>query len=673
MGSDGKKALILFLAELFLFMLLISAGITGSSFGWLKSYPGVCDIMELEGERKLAGVYRGIRSDEFLHHGTPAALAQYHAPGEKFPVLNSSIGITPRNLMVYHDTGIPVWHIATLARPAVWGFFLMDLRRALAFYWFFPLFFALWGVHFLLNTLFPDQKFLNGFFSLCLVLSPVCAAWSFWPAGNMAGLCWAAGFFLRLFRTQGWYRRTLFSFLALWCALCSVMTLYIPRIYPVFCLLAVVVFAYLYEEKLYGKFKECSLVIPLSLAVLLGGVFCIYFLWDCREAIAILMNTEYPGKRRLNGGSMGVWSLVQGYLAPLTVYKIDYANQCELTGPLPLIFPMLPLLYKFCKEQRRHLLFCGLCFFILWTYFYQIAGFPSILAMASGWNRCNPQRCDLALALAQILLLGLLFSRMKSWNIQNPFRWILGSGGICVLLLWMAPEAFWRGLNNVYPLWYIILILCGIAGWTFAVFYGLLKRTPYFIGVFCAGSILPGLIFNPVCVAPCKVKNKLAEPGSGIRKNDSILFLGEKNFCAVAAWASGNKVFNGFFLYPDPAMRKKLFENDPGAFNTISNYDMIADHETGHENNSPVLRRTYPVEGTGSDHIRFLLPCRNFDYSFFGVQIVAALHEERDCLQKNPSLILFKSGKDLDFYRVRGSASGNGKAEGLFQKESGHQ
>ena len=113
------------------FLLLTASGITGSSLGWIKSYPGMSGVVQLEGERKIAGIYRGVRGDEFLAHAIPSALMQYQTNGA-FPKINTKVGLSGRNMLVLHDTGAAVYHPAILARPAVWGFFFLDLRRSLA-------------------------------------------------------------------------------------------------------------------------------------------------------------------------------------------------------------------------------------------------------------------------------------------------------------------------------------------------------------------------------------------------------------------------------------------------------------------------------------------------------------------------------------------------------------
>lgn len=56
-------------------------------------------------------------------------------------------------MLVVGMTGVPVAHISAVAKPATWGFFLFDLRQALAWYWWFPFFWL------------PDRSVV-GFFAL---------------------------------------------------------------------------------------------------------------------------------------------------------------------------------------------------------------------------------------------------------------------------------------------------------------------------------------------------------------------------------------------------------------------------------------------------------------------------------------------------------------------------
>lgn len=68
---------------------------------------------------------------------------------KKFPVINSNVGIDGNNMLIIGMTGVPVSHVSSLAKPATWGFWILDMRSALAWHWwlpFFGCFLALWAL-----------------------------------------------------------------------------------------------------------------------------------------------------------------------------------------------------------------------------------------------------------------------------------------------------------------------------------------------------------------------------------------------------------------------------------------------------------------------------------------------------------------------------------------------
>ena len=652
--SEKKRTCWLFGFTAAVFLLLVGIGFTGSSLGWLKTYPGVSDVMELQGERKLAGIYRGIRCDEFLNHGTPNALAQYHAK-PRFPRLNPNLGMTPRDFTVYHDTGIPVDHYVTLARPAVWGFYLFDLRRALAWYWWFPVFAGFFGIWFLLNTLFSGDTFRNWLLSLSLAASPLCAAWSFWQLGNLAGLCFAAASLIHLVQCRSDAVRWGWAFLAVWCGLCSVMTLYMPRIFPAGCLLALVVPAHLAENKLLGRLKSWSVWLPAAVAGIAGILFLLGWLHGASEAVRALLETAYPGRRRMSGGTMELWTLIQGWLAPLTIYKVEYRNQCELQGPLSLLFPLAAVWAARFRELKKSPVVWAVGLFTVWTCCYQLIGFPDWLAALTFWNRCNPPRCALALSLAQILFLALIFDRFPEGflpgdRIRRQAAVLTGGCVLlfAVLLLYPGIRPLLQGLRAVYSPAYLWGWLAFILLFFGAVSALLLMRSRWFLPAFVLGNVLPAVCFNPVCIAPVKVVNKLerlADRTPGLKYGGRFLFLGEKDFVAVAAFAAGARVLNGYYLYPDRALHHLLFRNeaDPQRSFRLSNYDLV-----------PVRGAAGPMKIRNDDweHIMICLDAEKFDFRTLPADFAAALQTERPYLDRNPSLKRTGSGTELDFYRI---------------------
>jgi hypothetical protein len=136
---SGKKIALLTIVTVF--VSFVAAGTTGSSIGLgLTSSPFTNNEVV-----PLIGKDRQIRSDEWVVI-TPFAIGQVnHEP--PFPVLNENIGPEGQNMLVVGMTGVPILHWSAIAKPATWGFFALDLPRALAWYWWFPLFsclLALW-------------------------------------------------------------------------------------------------------------------------------------------------------------------------------------------------------------------------------------------------------------------------------------------------------------------------------------------------------------------------------------------------------------------------------------------------------------------------------------------------------------------------------------------------
>src|SRR6185503_12395317 len=137
-----------------LFFFLVLLGIHGSSTGvmatwWASEKPYSGSLLNLPPQVKdglpridtnglqnfLMGTPKIIRWDDAAVY-TPYALSQLsHNP--RFPVVNTNICNGQNMLLVPHT---PVWHIATLARPATWGYFFLGAQRGLAWQWWFQIF-----------------------------------------------------------------------------------------------------------------------------------------------------------------------------------------------------------------------------------------------------------------------------------------------------------------------------------------------------------------------------------------------------------------------------------------------------------------------------------------------------------------------------------------------------
>ena len=633
-----------------IFTVLVAFGVTGSSLGFYKQLPGCEELISFRGERKLFGVYRGVRGDEFIAHGTSTAMQQYHH-SPAFPRINRNCGVEGRCYLTLHDNGAPVKHFSMLGRPSVWGFFFLDLRRALSWYWFLPLFLGIWGCKFFLDKLFPGQEKINTVLSLTLALSAYAGAWSFWPVNNVYGIFIAGGVVIEIFRSTQRRNKFLLAVFAAWMLYCSFMSLYMPRVIPALYFAAAIVLGYCHLNKLWKKLIQAENLLPLLLIVVLFGILALLWYIDASLEIERVLTSVYPGVRRHPGGTMPWWLFHAGYFSMLTIYKTDFMNQSELQG----FFNILPLFLIWFILNYRKVKYGAMwktCFiFAAAVVIYQVAGFPQWLADITFMSKCIPERCSWVLNILQLFMLALYWHENRSAEFTSSAtlrRWIIPAmmlyGGITIAIV---PSEFFDGIRAYLP-GYVVW------GWAAAVILilGLLgklmfEKPLFFILVYSAVNILPGVIFNPVCIAPEKIENRFTTPAEveNMPYKGRLLLATDNNFLAVAYSLCGGRVFNGYFMYYDAEIDELLFKDqtDRSNFHRMNHLDICLS-----DGDSAVITASSPY----SDRIQVILNGQKYDFSKLPVDVVGTYNENRAKLERNPSLEFWKSGKNLCFFKV---------------------
>lgn len=633
-----------------IFLLLFCVGITGSSLGWYKQYPGTQGIMELQGERKLFGVYRGIRGDEFIAHGTPNAIAQFYAHPQ-FPQINRNLGITGRNLLLLHDSGAPVKHPAILGRPTTWGFWTGDLRRALSWHWLFPIFFAGWSMFLLCRALWEKVHFgWHIFLSLAAIAAPYPAAWSFWPAGYAGGLLLATALTVALLRRKISAQAALpTGIIAGWGTAVSAMYLYFPGIWPIALLMLFVTAGTAWQERKFLPQLKTPLLWFLPGLLLTGGLLLCCWYLAVQDVIPLVANAVYPGLRRNPGGEMEWWMAMRGFLAPLTIYKLDFSNQSEMQNAQLLFLPLIILMFR-VQELRRDRIFLLTSIFLSVILFYQYIGFPGWLATATGFDRCTGTRCGMALHLAQLLLFGAML-RYPERVILPRWQAVIATGVITVsggLLLFTAPAELWQGLRPWHPAWRLAVILAGITLAHAGVCYALFRRWKTGILFWGVTNIIPALLFNPVCLAPVSVQNRLpghCKTSPTTIGRGRILFATGNDFLAVTAYLAGNRVLNGYFMYMDSGIQEKLLANTPHPeqFHRMNHLDAALER---------MDHTDFRAEVTHPERIKLTFDPVKYDFRKLPADFLGAPEDQRDLLQKNRSVKLISSADRIDYWQI---------------------
>ena len=644
-GASGWRALSAkhaLLGLLALFAALVGAGVTGSSVQMYLDQPGFIesDAHLLFGENRL------IRADEWLVVTRMAIGQQNHQPPR--PVVNKNLGADGQNMLVVGMTGVPVAHVSAFAKPATWGFFAFDLRRALAWYWWLPPFgclIALWGV---MAVLVPRRWGLGLATAAVFTSSGYVIAWSNWPAYAVLFPAAAFWLFFQLPRTVGGWR------LAAWAigfglALTGfVLVLYPPWQITLGYLFGLMTVAVLVRDRSWTQFT------PQRLAALGGAVAVFAFVcgswWlDARPAIDAMQATLYPGQRTtIAGGGMYLFMSFRGFLNAHTLYFNDGALNASESSSFFYFFPVAAVAVLVSAAMRRirpNVVDVALLLFCVAALWFQLIGFGAKLAELSLWGRVVPVRVDLSLGLASVLWCSLRLGAVEEDNSLQLRRSII----VAIAFLWAAvvtvlsmrsPEVAVGPL----PHWLWVALPLGV----FALSWALLARnTKAFLGGLLAVNVLTTFAFNPIVRAPTFVRATPALIEQVGQQRSPTLVVGYLTG-ASALLAAGLPTVNGVFYYPPLALWNAL---DPRhAFESVWNrYQHLVFEPIAADAINAAA--TYRLEQKGNDAVRVAFDPDRFDFGLAKAGLVFA-PADLD-LSRNPSLkaLLRQGGQAL--YRVQ--------------------
>ena len=649
------KPPVIFGFALFLsFWVLLGLGLTGTSFRLgLEQTPFVqSDLTNVWGKDQ------SIRSDEWVVF-TPLSIAQYnHHP--KFPVVNTNLGEEGQNMLVVGMTGVPIAHISLIAKPATWGFFLFDLKRALSWYWYFPIFaclFALWGV---VALLLPGQWRSSFLIALWFSVSPYVAAWSNWPAYAVFFPSLAFISAVAILRSHNKY-----LLLALGGILGVALAGFVLVLYPPwqvslgYVFLALVV-GIVVRDKLYRNFNKIRLA-SFGIAIIVAGLILWEWWSDAQLAIKVMMATVYPGQRiSFPGGNVTLPLLLRGFTNLVTLYKVDgaYSNQSEIASFYYMLLP-LALLFVFRVYQKAiGAVEIALAVSISFILYFALVGIPVEIAQLSLWGRVPPNRADIALGLSNIILCGiLLLSSPKLISNKIPIKTL----AFVVALIWAAVA-----LNSISHLHMSILsgfspgLLVGlffvvvVAGYWLAL--GKFREFIYLNLALSVATIWP---FNPINIAPHSVAAPSFIIGLNEKKSDHIasqrILVLEAVVPSMFLLASGFPVANGVFYYPQSSLWERL-DKDHTKTNTYNRYQHLAFLGGVVENMD-----NYRIEPPGPvlDQVRVVLDLERFDFRKTGARFIAAPQHEESALMKNAVLTFMKNEQGWSWFQIRGGLNVN--------------
>lgn len=643
------------------FTLLVGAGITGSSVGLLLQSPHGASILDSKGSNERLFSLRPIRGDEW---GVlmPNVLAQiHHEP--KFPVVNTNIGLNGQNMGVIGMTGVPIYQLAALARPATWGYFFLPLRQAMSWQWQLPFWGGLLSVWLMLNLIRKNQRGLNFGLALSFCVAPYAAAWSNWPL--YATMFPAIAFVVacRLLTVASVWKAVLLGLALGWAVSGWFLVLYPTWVIVIGSILLLAGIGWCVDQRAqlrWSMAQWAGCAASLCVVVVIVGSWWL----DTHEAVALMQATEYPGKRgAMPGGDLQWWWHLRGYTNVETVLSMPGPKTDPSSASSFFLLPLLLIAFflrNFRSSAQRSWMIVAAAAFVFIYWIYCFIGFPVWLAKYSLWGNMPTVRMDVGIGLAGIMAMAMMAGgyvldgeqetkRLKvigNWAIPGAVA--LASAILIAMAMSYTPRNIMPGGSIVYTV--------AMAGSGAVICWWMLRgRVAEGVWLLTIVHLLTTFAFNPFSKAPRDIE--LAQGnlsyvtnGQQPEKRLRTLLLNGDGIGALTLAAAGVPIANGVFYYPHERFWEEMgLPSDK--WSVVNRYQHLGFYVDSDVQESD----GYYVFSPTIDQVHVHIHPLNFNFAKSGADRVAVLAQHAQGLRKNPSLNWLGEFRGLNWFAVNNS------------------
>jgi hypothetical protein len=552
------KVLILLFIIFTAFILSVSFKLNGSSAPVWGRY-----ITQSNAEGSSFGLLLGhpkrARSDEWGEE-TPWILSQaVHG----YNVRNDNVGYGESTLLA----NLPVKHYTTLFRPQFYGFFIFhDVDLAFSFIWNYKVFGLFLSVFFLLMLLNENDFWLSVFGAAWLYFSSF-VQWLFSLTQAMPEMITAfCVIFIAVNYLMFSFKKANIIFSAVILVAYSInftMIFYPPFQLPLAYLLVFLIVGYVLRKRQNGELFDSGhfgLKAFMAAGVLLSLiVFACAFFFETRDTMMNMLNTAYPGVRRVFGGGLSVRTFFSGFYNSMfsegDFPRISRHGVCEASNFI-LLFPFILVFYfkeNFLKKSDPVMI--SLMLYLLFLSAWILFGLPSFLAGKILLTLVTSNRAFIGIGIASIILTTMFL------KIPGRGAWADPSRRYILFLIFFLLMLF-HGilLNRVDPFYNTGRILF-ISTWFAAALLFLYYRKRLLFALFVLVLLFPNVLINPIVSGlsvfrafPIIQYVKMIDKG----EHNKWLVYGNPVMLPDYFKAAGLDVFNGFCFAPGPDKMRSL-------------------------------------------------------------------------------------------------------------------
>lgn len=497
-------------------------------------------------ENILIGKAQGIRSDEWLV-STPFIYSQIR---HNFPHNNLNVGVENSPLIVHYN--LPTHHFISLFKPQNFGFFFLDDERGFSFAWNYKVYGLLFST-FLLLMVFMQSNFLLSLLGSFLVyLSSFNQWWFSIPLPDIIiAFNMMVVFFLYFVFATNPIKIFLYAFGIIYFFINFTIILYPPFQVPLGYLALLLMGFILFE---YYKSKNFDYILLKATITILFLVFMAilfyYFYLDIKEVINTILETKYPGNRKVSGGEVDISRYFSGYydfLYSSSKFPASYGNVCESSNfffIFPVFIPIL-LVSLFKKDLKIDYKIWFLMLYIFIFSIWVFWGFNPTIAHVTLFEKVQSTRALLGIGIANIIVTMLLINWLNKKDIDT--RYTIEYYIIIFFILFLLGK-FMQISNSFYT---DVKIAISSLIFTFIVFTIFTKKIKLFIFSMLLVSA-PSFFINPLAYGIPQFKEKEFAKFIESHKFEKGLWVAYDNI-AVPMYlkALGLNVINGVNFVPN--------------------------------------------------------------------------------------------------------------------------
>ena len=273
---------------------------------------------------------------------------------------------------------------------------------------------------------------------------------------------------------------------------------------------------------------------------------------------------------------------------------------------------------------------------------FQFIGFAPWLARATLWGSVTSYRLDLALGMAQLLLIGWWLA--QDGNDGAPTRKLMAATLVLTVLILAAIELSTMPLDiaDGLPAGIVFGAVLAMAGCAALL---ALRSAGAFMALYGGWTLAAALPFHPLGSAPASLTLAaplraagLADPHADAAGRRGVAVVGARDW-AMTLPAAGVPVVNSVFYHPQPALWSRL---DPtGAQRPIYNRYQRLMFELG----VPARGASQQIQSPRLDEVRVTLEPAHFDFRTLGARWVLMPAADGSRVAGNPTLARIATGE----------------------------